>query len=150
MAAKSQKAMYIILGVLTAISVAYLCFISFYQFPAEVYTEENVHNYESAVKNAYTLLGCMLGFLVVYTVDIKWTKFETDAVWWVQIIKIVGGLAAVLLVKELARFPLDAILPAHVNTWSRLIRYFLVAVTGGVLWPMTFKFWNKLSEKKEA
>ena len=92
----------------------------------------------------------MLGFLVVYTADLKWTKFETEAVWWVQIIKIVGGLAAVLLVKELARFPLDAILPAHVNTWSRLIRYFLVAVTGGVLWPMTFKFWNKLSVKKEA
>ena len=63
---------------------------------------------------------------------------------------IVGGLAAVLAVKELARFPLDAILPNHINTWSRLIRYFLVAVTGGVLWPMTFKFWNKLSEKKEA
>lgn len=150
LAAKSQKAMYIILGALTAISVAYLCFISFYQFPAEVYTKENIHNYESAVKNAYTLLGCMLGFLVVYTVDIKWTKFETDAVWWVQIIKIAGGLAVVLAIKELARFPLDAILPYHINTWSRLIRYFLVAVTGGVLWPMTFKFWNKLSEKKEA
>jgi len=149
-AAKSPKVMYIILGALTAISIAYLCFISFYQFPEDVYAVENFHNYVSAVKNAYTLLGCMLGFLVVYTVDLKWTKFETDAIWWVQIIKIVGGLAAVLLVKELARFPLDAILPNFVNTWSRLIRYFLVAVTGGVLWPMTFKFWNKLSEKKEA
>jgi len=149
-AAKSPKVMYIILGALTAISIAYLCFISYYQFPEDVYAVENFHNYVSAVKNAYTLLGCMLGFLVVYTVDLKWTKFETDAIWWVQIIKIVGGLAAVLLVKELARFPLDAILPNFVNTWSRLIRYFLVAVTGGVLWPMTFKFWNKLSEKKEA
>ncbi len=150
LAARSPKAMYIILGVLTALSVAYLCFISFYQFPEEVYAVENVHNYVSAVKNAYTLLGCMLGFLVVYTVDLKWTNFETDAVWWVQIIKVVGGLALVLAVKELARFPLDAILPNHVNTWSRLIRYFLVAVTGGAIWPMTFKLWNKLSEKKEA
>ena len=149
-AAKSPKTMYIILGVLTALSVAYLCFISFYQFPPEVYAEENVHNYESALKNAYTLLGCMLGFIVVYTVDLKWTKFETGAVWWVQILKVVGGLAVVLAVKELARFPLDAILPDCVNTWSRLIRYFLVAITGGALWPMTFKFWNKLSAKKEA
>ena len=150
LATKSSKTMYIILGVLTALSVAYLCFISFYQFPAEVYTEENIHNYNSALKNAYTLLGCMLGFIVVYTVDLKWTKFETDAIWWVQIIKIVGGLAVVLAVKELARFPLDTILPDHINTWSRLIRYFLVAITGGALWPLTFKFWNKLSTRKES
>lgn len=150
LAARSPKAMYIILGVLTALSVAYLCFISFYQFPTEVYTEENIHNYTSALKNAYTLLGCMLGFIVVYTVDLKWTKFETGAVWWVQILKVVGGLAVVLAVKELARFPLDAILPDCVNTWSRLIRYFLVAITGGALWPLTFKFWNKLSTRKES
>ncbi len=149
-AAKSPKAMYIILLSLTALSVGYLCFITFYQFPEEVFAVENVHNYISATKNAYTLLGCMLGFLVVYTADLKWLKFETKAVWWVQIIKIVGGLALVLAIKELARIPLDALLPGHINTWSRLIRYFLVATVGGALWPAAFKYLNKLSEKKEA
>ncbi len=149
-AAKSPRVMYIILFSLTALSVAYLCFISFFKFPEEVFAVENVHNYTSAVKNAYTLLGCMLGFLLVYTVDLKWTKFETEAVWWVQMIKVAGGLLAVIAVKELARFPLDALLPNHINTWSRLIRYFLVATVGGVLWPMTFKFWNKLAAKKES
>ncbi len=146
-AAESPKVMYIILGVLTAVAVAYLCFISFYQFPEEVYAVENVHNYISALKNGYTLLGCMLGFIVVYTADIKWVKFETKAVWWVQIIKIVGGLLAVLAVKELAKLPLNAILPE--NTWARLVRYFLVAVVGGVLWPMTFKPLNRLASKEK-
>lgn len=27
------------------------------------------------------------------------------------------------------------------------VRYFLMAVTGGVLWPMTFQFWTKLGRK---
>ncbi len=147
-AADSPKLMYIMLTVLTAISVAYLCFISFYQFPKEVFAVENAHNYTSAVKNAYTLLGCMLGFIVVYTVDHKWTKFDTKAVWWVQIIKIAGGLAIVLAVKELLKLPLNAIMPAFENTWARLIRYFLVAVVGGALWPMAFKPLNKLAKKK--
>lgn len=149
-ASNSPRIMYAILFTLTAISIAYLCFISFFRFPEDVFSVENVHNYTSAVKNAHTLLGCMLGFLVVYTVDLKWTNFDTEAVWWVQIIKVVGGLLVVIAVKEFSRFPLDAIFSNHINTWSRLIRYFLVAVTGGAIWPMTFKYLNRLSKKKEA
>ena len=143
-AERSPKVMYALLFSLTGIMLAYLLFISFWQFPEEVFHVDNVHNYTSAVKNAYTLTGCMLGFLVVYTVDLKWLKFDTKAVWWVQIIKIVGGLALVLAVKELLRAPLEAILPA--NTWARMLRYFLMVVTAGTLWPMTFKY---LGGKKE-
>ena len=143
-AERSPKVMYALLFSLTGIMLAYLLFISFWQFPEEVFHVDNVHNYISAVKNAYTLTGCMLGFLVVYTVDLKWLKFETKAVWWVQLIKIAGGLALVLAVKELLRAPLEAILPA--NTWARMLRYFLMVVTAGTLWPMTFKY---LGGKKE-
>ena len=143
-AEKSPKVMYALLFSLTGIMLAYLLFISFWSFPEEVFHVDNVHNYISAVKNAYTLTGCMLGFLVVYTVDLKWLKFETKAVWWVQIIKIAGGLVLVLAVKELLRAPLEAILPA--NTWARMLRYFLMVVTAGTLWPMTFKY---LGGKKE-
>ncbi len=143
-AEKSPKVMYALLFSLTGIMLAYLLFISFWSFPEEVFHVDNVHNYTSAVKNAYTLTGCMLGFLVVYTVDLKWLKFETKAVWWVQLIKIVGGLALVLAVKELLRAPLASFLPE--NTWARMLRYFLMVVTAGTLWPMTFKY---LGGKKE-
>lgn len=143
-AERSPKVMYALLFSLTGIMLAYLLFISFWQFPEEVFHVDNVHNYTSAVKNAYTLTGCMLGFLVVYTVDLKWLKFDTKAVWWVQLIKIAGGLVLVLAVKELLRAPLEAILPA--NTWARMLRYFLMVVTAGTLWPMTFKY---LGGKKE-
>lgn len=146
-AEKSPRVMYALLFSLTGVMLAYLCFMSFWQFPEEVFHVDNVHNYTSAVKNAYTLTGCMLGFLVVYTVDLKWLKFDTKAVWWVQIIKIVGGLALVLAVKELMRAPLEAILPA--NTWARMLRYFLMVITAGSIWPMSFNFFAKLGGKKE-
>ena len=148
-ATESPKIMYAILLTLTAIMAAYLTFIMCYQFPEEVYHVENVHNLISARKNGFTLMGCALGFLVVYTVDLKWTRFETKAVWWAQIIKIVVGLGLVIATKELLKIPLNAIMPSAENTWSRLIRYFMVAVVGGVLWPLTFKFWSKLGVKKE-
>ena len=146
-AEKSPKMMYALLFSLTGIMLAYLLFISFWSFPEEVFHVDNVHNYTSAVKNAYTLTGCMIGFLVVYTVDLKWLKFDTKAVWWVQLIKIAGGLVLVLAVKELLRAPLAAILPE--NTWARMIRYFLMVVTAGTLWPITFKYFAKLGGKKE-
>ena len=125
--------------------LAFLLFISFWSFPEEVFHVDNVHNYTSAVKNAYTLTGCMLGFLVVYTVDLRWLKFDTKAVWWAQLIKIVGGLVLVLAVKELLRAPLEAILPA--NTWARMLRYFLMVVMAGSIWPMTFKYFAKIGGK---
>lgn len=146
-AEKSPRVMYTLLFSLTGVMIAYLCFMHFYPFPDEVFLEQNVHNYTSAIKNAYTLTGCMLGFLVVYTADLLWIRFETKAVWWAQIIKVVGGLVAVLAVKELTRFPLDALTPQ--NTWARLVRYFLVVITAGVLWPMTFKYFSKLGGKGE-
>ena len=144
-AENSPKIMYVILFSLTAIMISYLLFIMLYPFPESVYLEQNVHNLISAQKNAFTLTGCILGLLVVYTVDLKHTHFETKAVWWAQIIKVVVGLALVVAAKELLRFPLDAILPK--DTWARLIRYFIMVIVGGVLWPKTFKFFSKLGRR---
>ncbi len=134
-----------ILAALTALMVAYLCYVCLHTFPEGVYLPENVGNLESARKNGFTLLGCILGLLVIYPIDLKWLRFETKAVWWAQILKAVGGLALVLAAKELLRFPLDAILPA--DSWARMLRYFLIVIVGGLLWPMTFRFFSKLGQK---
>ncbi len=142
----SPKIMYAILFGMTAFVIAFLCFVCFYPFPAEVYAEEAIHNLQSAQKNAFTLTGCALGMTVVYTVDQKYTHFDTKAVWWAQILKVVGGLAAVLIVKEGLRAPLEALIP-HVLT-ARLVRYFLIVIVAGVLWPMTFRWFAKLGKNK--
>ena len=146
-AQKDSKTMYVILGALSVITAAYLIFVCAYKFPAEVYLSENVENLHSAQKNAFTLFGCLLGLLTVYFLDTKFVKFETKAVWWVQIIKVVVGIGLVLAVKELTRAPLEAIIP-HVLT-ARLVRYYLMVVVGGILWPMTFKYFSKLGKIKE-
>ena len=147
-AEKKPKLMYGILTVMTVIMTAYLIYIMAYPFPEEVYAAENVHNLESARKNAFTLFGCMLGFLIVYTVDLEILHFDTHAVWWVQIIKAVGGILAVLAVKELLRFPLDALFGEQLLLLSRCVRYFLMVIVGGIVWPMTFPHLVKLSERK--
>ena len=147
-AADSPKLMYAIFSALTAVMIAYLCFVCLYQFPESVYLEENIHNLESARENGFTLMGCILGIFAVYAVDRKWTHFETDAVWWAQLIKVAGGLIAVISAKELLRFPLDAILDA--DSWARLVRYLLIVIVGGVLWPMTFHWFQKLGKRKNG
>lgn len=145
-AENSPKVMYALLFSFVGVMVAYLCFVLLFPFPAEVYAADAVHNLESAQKNGYTLLGCAFGLLVAYTADLKWIKFETKAVWWAQVLKVLGGLVAVLLVKELLRAPLEALFGGHLI--ARSIRYFLMVVVAGVVWPMTFKFFGKLGKKK--
>lgn len=144
-AENSPKVMYGVLTFFLVAITAYLCFVLFYPFPSEVYAQNAVHNLESARKNGFTLLGCALGLIAVYTIDLKWVKFETKAVLWAQILKVIGGLALVLLVKEVLRAPLDALFNGHLI--ARTVRYFMMVIVGGALWPMTFKYFARLGKK---
>ena len=147
-AERSPRVMYTVLFTFCGIMIAYFCWVMLNRFPEEVYAVDAAHNLYSARKNAYTLLGCALGVLAVYTADEKWIHFETKAVWWVQIIKIVGGLSVLLVVKELLRAPLEALL---VNPMiARCVRYFLICVVGGVLWPMSFRTLAEWGESRRA
>ncbi len=125
------------------LSGAFLGYLYVYPFPADL----DLHNYESAIKNAYTFLGCFAGVLVVYAVDEKKLRFSTQAVWWAQILKTVLGLVVVLAVKEGLRAPLDALFAGHLA--ARAVRYFLIVVAAGILWPMSFRWFAKLGRKEE-
>ena len=145
--ADSPRGMMSILLVLTVAIAALLAYLSFWSFPRSVYWPENIHNLISAKENACSLLGCMLGFLVIYPLDYYKIRFSTKGVWWVQILKTATGLLLVLAVKELTKSPL-ALLCGGYELPARVIRYFLVAFVGGGLWPMTFGRWQKLGQKK--
>ena len=126
-----------LIGFMVLIAVGYLCYVECYPFPADI----DLHNLESGTSNAYTLLGALLGLIPVYIVDKKWLQFPTKAVWWVQIIKTVVGLAIVLVLKSLLKDTLNVLfgeLP------GRAVRYFLIVLFGGIAWPMTFKHLAKL------
>lgn len=133
----------ILLGVMTALAVAYLGYVELYPFPADI----DAHNLESGIKNAYTLIGCLAGLLVVYAVDEKWLRFSTKAPWWAQILKVLLGLLAVLAVKEGMRTPLEALFAGHMA--ARAARYFLVVIMAGIVWPLSFRWFGKLGKKVE-
>ena len=138
---KNNRVFPVFLGIMIAVSVAFLCFVEFYPFPADI----DPHNMESGVKNGYTLLGCLLGLVVVYVVDEKWLHFPTKGVWWAQIIKVVIGLGIVLAVKSGFKAPLEALLGILAG---RAVRYFLIVVVAGVVWPLTFPWFVKLGNKE--
>lgn len=142
----SPKVIYAILFSLLGIVIAYLCFVLLFHFPAEVYAEKNLANLKNAQKNGFTLLGCALGIISVYIVDWKWTKFQTTAVWWAQILKVVGGMILVGATYVLPKAPLNALFNGHPAANS--VRYFLIVFVGGVLWPMTFRFFARLGQPK--
>lgn len=130
-----------LLGVMTAVAVAFMCYVEFYPFPADM----DEHNMASGVKNAYTLLGALLGLLVVYIVDEKWLKFKVDAVWWAQLLKVGIGLLLVLAVKSGLKTPLNLLFGESVG---RSIRYFLIVIVAGVIWPLSFRWFAKLGKKE--
>lgn len=131
---------YVFAGLLV-LSVAYLLYVYYYPFTADM----DVHNYESAVKNGWTFLGCFAGMLIVWFADEKYLRFDTEAIWWVQIIKAVLGLAVVLAVKEGMRPVLEAFLP---QMPARAVRYCLIVVVAGTVWPLTFRWFSKLGKKE--
>lgn len=142
MLGKSEKAMKPLLAVMLAMALALLLYVELWAFPEGM----DAHNLESGVKNAYTMVGCIGGAAIVYIVDQKYLRFETKAVWWAQILKVIFGLAAVLLVKEGLRAPLEAVFAGHMA--ARALRYFLIVLVAGAVWPMTFHWFAKLGGTK--
>lgn len=140
--AEDAKIMRMIMAGMLAISIAYAAFVELYAFPADV----DLHNLENGTKNAYTMLGCILGVWLTYEVDSRFIQFRTDAIWWAQILKLVIGLAILLAIKAGVKSPLLALTGGH--HIADAIRYFLMVAFAGCVWPTTFKFWRRLGQRK--
>ena len=103
-------------------------------------------NFDHAVKTAWTMLGLVLGAIVSVFADRHYTRFETQAVWWAQILKVVLGLALTLAVRVALKAPLTAAFGA--NSVGDGIRYCAVVLMAGTLWPMTFGWFSLMGRKK--
>lgn len=144
---KHPYVIYIVIGCMLALTVSFLVYLYVFPFPEDVFSEQNVGNYNSALKNAYTMLGCILGILVFRLVDDKVTHYDTSAVWWAQLLKFLLGVGIVMLVKEGAKPVLNAVFGGHMA--ANAVRYFLVVVAA-TAWTFTFGFWKKLGQKSDA
>ncbi len=135
-----QRSFPYVFSLMLVMGVSLLCFVEFYNFPSDI----DIHNLNSGIENAYTLIGCLVGFIIVYILDEKWLNFSTDAVWWAQILKVMGGLIVVLAVKSGLKMPLNMLLGDYIG---RAVRYALVVIVSGTLWPLTFRFFGSLGRR---
>ena len=137
------KTMRIIFLIMTVFSAAYLCFASFYKFPADVDMENLTHGTETA----YKMFGVIVGLWLSFEIDNKYINFKTEGKWWVQVLKLIVGLIPILVIKSVLKTPLYNIIGNEFLADG--IRYFLIAIVAGFVWPMTFKYWNRLSKSKK-
>ena len=93
------------------------------------------------------LFGALLGFAAGYTIDRKYLHFDEKAVWWVQILKVAGGMGLVLAIKG----GLKALFNAVGFIWlgSNAIRYFAVVLFASAVWPMVFPALSRLANRRQ-
>ncbi len=127
------KVMNILFAVLFLLVLGYLLYVSLFDFPQSI----DVVNLESAIKAGYTMLGSTLGIWLGYIMDKKIVNYDTQAVWWAQIIKFVGGVFVYLVLSK----TLKTVLPMHPSADG--VRYFISIFVLMGLWPMTFAFFPK-------
>lgn len=138
---RKKRNMKLLIGAMLVLAVGFLLYVEVFPFPGDF----DAHNLQSGAKNAYTMIGCLTGVAIVYITDERYVRFETKAIWWAQILKVVLGLVTVLAIKEGLRTPLEMLLPVYP---ARAVRYFLIVVWAGMGWPSTFGFFGKLGEKR--
>ncbi len=139
---RGRRMLWVLLVISLLVSAAYLAFVAFYRFPADV----DAQNLAEATKNAYLLFGCFLGIILTKILDDRYIHFEVEAVWWAQILKVVLGTALLLAIRAGLKAPLGAVLPEQIST---AVRYFLMVVFAGAVWPLTFRWFARLGKDVE-
>ena len=103
-------------------------------------------NLASGRKNAYTLLGAVLGMTFSYWLDRRYVHFDVRAVWWAQVLKAVLGLAITIGLRAVLKAPLLALCGGH--NIANLIRYAIMVIFAAGIWPMTFGWFGRLGRNK--
>lgn len=137
----NHKRMAAVLGVTIALAVAYLLYVLLFPFPADM----DPVNLASGRKNAFTLLGSLLGIALVYFIDERYLHFDVRGPLPGQIIKLVLGAAIAIGIKSLLKAPLTALVGADLQN---TLRYFILVVFAGIVWPLTFPLFRKIGAKK--
>ena len=94
------------------------------------------------LKNAYTIFGLSIGYLVSYIINLR---YKTEASFIIQFFKVLFGAVFVLLIKEGSKYIFNLFLPNMLFTSA--IRYFLIVVFAANVWPLSFKWFYKFELK---
>ena len=132
-----------VLAAMLVVSGAFVVFVEAYGFSADTDAE----NLASGIGNAWKMLGAVAGMTLAWLLDRRYIHFETQAVWWVQVIKVAVGMALLLAIKSGLKAPLLALL-GHEGLAGG-VRYFLLALVAGAVWPLVFRPMSKWGKGKK-
>lgn len=132
-----------VLAVMLVVSGAFVVFVEAYGFSADTDAE----NLASGIGNAWKMLGAVAGMTLAWLLDRRYIHFETQAVWWVQVIKVAVGMALLLAIKSGLKAPLLALL-GHEGLAGG-VRYFLLVLVAGAVWPLVFRPMSKWGKGKK-
>lgn len=132
-----------VLAAMLVVSGAFVVFVEAYGFSADTDAE----NLASGIGNAWKMLGAVAGMTLAWLLDRQYIHFETQAVWWVQVIKVAVGMALLLAIKSGLKAPLLALL-GHEGLAGG-VRYFLLVLVAGAVWPLVFRPMSKWGKGKK-
>lgn len=132
-----------VLAAMLVVSGAFVVFVETCGFPADMDAE----NLASGIGNAWKMLGAVAGMTLAWLLDRRYIHFETQAVWWVQGIKVAVGMALLLAIKSGLKAPLLALL-GHEGLAGG-VRYFLLVLVAGAVWPLVFRPMSKWGKGKK-
>ena len=138
------KAMPWLLGAALVLAIAFYGYAS--GLRVDALDAEAAANITHGAQNAAKLLGAIAALPVMYFIEKRYINFDTRAVWYAQALKLVLGLALLLAVKSVLKAPLLAIMPEGL---AGAVRYFILVLCAGCVWPLTFRFWSKLGKKQK-
>lgn len=134
--------MYALLGVMAALAVGFVLYANLWRFPADT----DAVNLAEGRKNAWSLLGALLGFCLTYPIETRFVRFEArNAAWWQQLVKVVLGLALLLGLRAGLKALFTAV--GFTALCANAVRYGIMIVFAGLLWPMCF---TRFLSKKTA
>ena len=142
-AQENPRYMGYVLAAMLVVSGAFVVFVEAYGFSADTDAE----NLASGIGNAWKMLGAVAGMTLAWLLDRRYIHFETQAVWWVQVIKVVVGMALLLAIKSGLKAPLLALL-GHEGLAGG-VRYFLLVLVAGAVWPLVFRPMSKWGKGKK-
>ncbi|MBO4383865.1 MAG: phosphatase PAP2 family protein [Clostridia bacterium] len=128
----------VIMGVASALALAFLIVIM-----VTDKSELRDDNFGTAAM----VFGLSFGVFCGSIIERRFINFETKAVWWVQIIKVVLGLGIIIGLR-MGLKPLFKLI--YDSPIMNAPRYFLMTFIGVAVYPISFKFFNALDRKKKA
>ena len=99
-----------------------------------------------AVLALLMLLGAVAALLPMYLIERTYIRFDTRAPWYGQILKLVLGLALAVGLKTMLKEPLRTLFPSG---FADALRYFILVLYAGCVWPLTFHFFARLGRKAD-